>query len=228
MGIMLINIAKCLCYGFSDMISHKLIFAGTTIILRVLSGAGIYVSCFTVVDGIRTWFPDNFQLVNSLVTGTASYVGYGTFSFVGAISYDEHGHHAPYLILGIFTLAAMVLCGIVLPRDNQPICTFQPLEEKPVIEPEKEANSKALHPLVFLPILGQFLINLTSGYCIITSIPFLMECCEVSSARASSLIFANSLATAAGFIIAGIDSAFTTQQNFLFGRKIRKCNFESL
>ncbi|KAL5267862.1 hypothetical protein ACHWQZ_G004790 [Mnemiopsis leidyi] len=204
MGIMLLSLLKCLCYGISDMISHKMIFAGASIFLRIMSGVSIYVACFTVVDAIRNWFPENFQLVNSLVTGTASYVGYGIFSFVGAISYEDHGHHAPYLILGCFTLFAMFLSHIFLPRDNQPISSFHSLQEKP--PPETNERADPLTPLIYLPILGQYLINMTSGYCVLTSVPFLMECCGVSSARASSLIFTNSLAVAVGFIIAGIIS----------------------
>ena len=192
------------------MISHKMLFAGTSIILRIVSGVSIYVACFTMVDAIRNWFPDNFQLVNSLVTGTASYVGYGIFSFVGAISYEDHGHHAPYLILGCFTLIAMVLSRIILPRDNQPISTFHSLEEKPPPEQEETKKTDSLSPLVYLPVLGQYLINVTSGYCVISSVPFLMECCGVSSAQASSLIFTNSLAVAAGFLVAGMANTFIT------------------
>jgi MFS family permease len=208
MGIMVFNLAKCLCYGVADMISQKVIFAGVFIFLRILTGVSVYMASFSVVHGIRTWFPDNFQLVNSLVTGTASYVGYGTFSFVGAISYDDHGQHSPYLILGGFIMLALALTAMILPRDDQPISTFRSLEDEPTTEQEGDGISEPLSPLVFFPIIGQFLINMTSGYCIITSIPFLIECCGVSSARASSFIFTNFLATAAGFLIAGNDSRF--------------------
>jgi len=208
MGIMFCSTLQCLCYGVSDMIPSKLIFSAASIILRIISGGNMYLGCITTVEAIRTWFPDNFQLVSSLVTGTASYVGYGTFSLIGAISYEDHGYHAPYVILGLFTLVAMVFSGLILPREDLPISEFQSLEEKPVPEPEeeKDGRSDSLSPLVFLPIFGQYLINLASGYCVITSVIFLMECCDVSNSRASSLIFTNFLATAAGFLIAGFIS----------------------
>lgn len=176
-------------------------FSTLSILLRSISGASIYLGSITLVEGMRAWFPDSFQIVSSLVTGTASYIGYGTFSFIGAISYDGHGYQAPYLILAAFILLVMLLCILVLPRNNQPVSSFKPLtEEKSPLTP---LTPDALSPLVFLPITGQFLVNMASGYCLATVIPYLVECCGVSNSRASTLILTNSLAIAAGFIIAG-------------------------
>ena len=85
-----------------------------------------YIGCICIVNGIRTWFPDNFQLVNSLVTGASSYIGYGTSSFIGAVLYEEHDYHAPYLLLGGYIAAVSVLAYKNIPRSDTPISTFHP------------------------------------------------------------------------------------------------------
>ena len=202
-GILIFDLLKSLGHGCSDFIPHNSLFAVVAVLTSILSGAASYTGCLSLVEGIRVWFPDNFQLISSLVTGTATYVGYGLFSYVGTLSYDSYGYQGPYFSLAGYIFLVTIGAVCLLPRTSQPISAFHMLHQPSETEETRDRSDK-LSPLVMIPIVGQFLITMSGGFSIITSVPFLTECCDISVARASSLITTKSFAAAIGFIIAGM------------------------
>lgn len=211
-GLMITYVVKCAAYAFSDYIAHDVIFSALSIAVRVFTGMLSYLWCMCLVEGVRCWLPDHFQLVNSLVFGTAGYIGYAIGSFVGTFCYELMGFHAPYLIIGLYVLLILIFSCMILPRDRNPISSFHRLQEEKSVSTTCSEDGlelfpcDALSPLVGLPLLGQTLVNIAGGYMVVVTVPFMMECCAVSATQASSIITAYSVVLAAGYFLAGMIS----------------------
>ena len=198
-------------YGCSEFIVDSNFFAWACLVLRVVLGIINFVVMRLFVECSRTWFPGVFQLVYNLVTGTFSYVGFALASLLGGYIYDRWGFAAPFFVSSGCSFISFIICFMALPHSNIPI-----IPEKVSLEvPEKKRKRRVqrqvsvrdpLTALILLPVLAQFLVNMSGGYLMITTTPYLEACCGVPLSRGGSYVMLYCIIVAVGFVVGGFIS----------------------
>ena len=214
-GVKLHNLMICIILSFifkaavcaaTDHITHNPLFSAISLIIRIFGGIVSHTSMVTAVECIRSWFPYQFQILTSLTCGTSGYIGYAIGSTVGSILYENFGYYAPYLFGLAYLTFSLILCLLALPRTRDPLGGHQILVPKLSSSDssiELSTGYDSISPLVMLPLVGQFCINVATGYLNIAIVPFLVECCNVSISRGGSYITILNLTVALGFGMAG-------------------------